>query len=279
LSQLRTRGFVLIIWLMLAFLLAPRLPAEYLILQSLVLLSVAALPIERISPLALLAAMFGLNLGAYGLTRWLGLPEAAPVGYLVQLAIISATALLVRLVRATIRDLDVGLWRFVLDGGLSKVRPWDEVQPQALRELHRSRRYARPLSIVLLDVEAPLGPDDKAIIPAPSRVFATYEAAVAVAQIAAEQVRSLDLVAWSYKPRRLLLVLTEANNDAARQFVQRFSAHIAEQTGLRLRSGVASFPEHAVTMEDLYLRAEAALEQRLADDYRLPVLATRERGS
>jgi GGDEF domain-containing protein len=264
---------------MLAFLLAPRLPTEYLVLQSIVLLASAALPVERVSPVTLLIGVFVVNLAAYVGMRWLGAPEAVAPAYLMQLAVLSATALLVRLVRATISELDSGLWRFVLDGGLSRVRPWEEVQPEAMRELHRSRRYARPLSLVMLDIESPSDTNDKAIIPASSRVFGGYEAAVTVAQLAAEQIRSLDLVCWSYKPRRLLLVLTEANNDNARQFVARFSALVAEQTGLGLRTGIASFPEHALTMEDLYQRAEAALEQRLADDYRLPVLTPRERGS
>lgn len=275
--HLRTRGITLIVWLTLAFLLAPQLPAEYLPLHSLVLLVALLLPVEQVSQALLLGTVLAANLAAYAAARWAGLPVAAPPLYLIQLALSSGSVLLVRSVRAMIDSFDDGVWRFVLNGGLSKVRPWDEVQIEAARELHRSRRYNRPLSMVLLDVEPPAGPREANSHPALAQPFAGYEASICVAQLAVEQLRTLDFVAWSYRPRRLLFVLTEADGAAAQQFTDRFSSLVRQETGLGIRVGLASFPEHALTLDDLYQRAEAVLDERISSEgYRMPMLTARE---
>lgn len=279
-THLRWRGLALIGWLMLSVLLTPQLPAEYLVLHTTVLFLALVLPSDRIAAPLLLAWVFGANMLIYAVARWAGVPMGEPVQHLAQLAVISASALLARLVRSTISELDRGIWQLVLDGGLSRVRTWEEMHAQSLREIYRSRRYGRPLSLVMIDVERPPQEKAKGQSPAPASVFTGYEASIRVAQLAVETLRHLDLVAWSYKPRRLVVVLTEANYDAAQQFVARFTALVAQETGLTIRTGIATFPEHALTLDDLYQRAEAAIEQRVTnEEIRIPTLAAREQGS
>jgi hypothetical protein len=276
-TQLRVRGFVLIAWLALAYLIAPQLPGAYVPLQTIVLLTVLLLPVERISAQTLLLGILAANLLAYAAERVLGTQLGDPLQYIAQLALTCTTGLLIRRVRYSLRSLEHGVWRFMLDGGLNKVRPWTELYGQALGELQRGRRYGRALSLILIDVVTP-APKPQANSTA--RLFNLHEGLVAVVQLALSHMRTIDMIAWSHKPGRLVLILPETEGEAARQFADRFAAVVQRETEYTVRYSIAGFPEHALTLEDLYQRAEAALEQRLTDnDYRLPVLAAREHRS
>lgn len=274
-TQLRIRGFVLIAWLAIAYLIAPQLPAAYLPLQTVLLLTLV-LPVERISAQTLLLGVLAANIVAYGFEHMLGAPLGDPLAYLAQLALTSTTALLIRRVRYSLRLIEYGVWRFVLDGGLGRVRPWTESYGQALGELQRARRYGRALSLILLDVADP-SPKSQSNV---ARIFNLREGSAAVVQLALNHMRTIDMIAWSHRLHRLVLVLPETDGEAARQFADRFASVVQRETEYVIHYSIAGFPEHALTLEDLYQRAEAALEQRLTDkDYRLPVLAAREHSS
>ena len=130
-------------------------------------------------------------------------------------------------------------------------------------ELTRSRRYHRPLSVVVIQSES----DDEKITRESFRniqhdLMSRFTSA-RVGQIIDDRLRQTDLVLRDYKGRFIVLCPeTEFGN--ASLLAKRISQAIKERTNLRVLWGVAAFPEEALTFEDLLQKARERLVESTA---------------
>ena len=132
-------------------------------------------------------------------------------------------------------------------------------------ELTRSRRYHRPLSVVMIESES----DDEKLTREAFRniqhdLMSRFTSA-RVGQIIDDRVRQTDLVLRDYKGRFIVLC-PETDLSSASLLAKRISQAIKERTSLRVLWGVAAFPEEALTFEDLLHKAR----ERLIDSTSLP---------
>ncbi|HEX5944290.1 MAG TPA: diguanylate cyclase [Anaerolineales bacterium] len=132
-------------------------------------------------------------------------------------------------------------------------------------ELTRSRRYHRPLSVVMIESES----DDEKLIREAFRniqhdLMSRFTSA-RVGQIIDDRVRQTDLVLRDYKGRFVVLC-PETDFSNASLLAKRISQAIKERTSLRVLWGVAAFPEEALTFEDLLQKAR----ERLIDSTSAP---------
>lgn len=132
-------------------------------------------------------------------------------------------------------------------------------------ELTRSRRYHRPLSVVMIESES----DDEKLTREAFRniqhdLMSRFTSA-RVGQIIDDRVRQTDLVLRDYKGRFIVLC-PETDLSNASLLAKRISQAIKERTSLRVLWGVAAFPEEALTFEDLLQKAR----ERLIDSTSLP---------
>jgi GGDEF domain-containing protein len=128
-------------------------------------------------------------------------------------------------------------------------------------ELTRSRRYHRPLSIVIIQSESE---DEKITREAFKNIqhdLMSRFTSARVGQIIDDRVRQTDLVLRDYKGRFIVLC-PETDFDNASLLAKRIAQAIKERTSLRVLWGVAAFPEEALTFEDLLQKAR----ERLTDD-------------
>ncbi len=120
-------------------------------------------------------------------------------------------------------------------------------------EIERARRYHHNVSVVLL------GPDDwPATVREQGREKA-IEALGEVGQVILKGLRSMDAVSHR-EESRFLAILPETPVAGAQLVAERLCESVAAETGLRFRSGVAEFPDDAVSKDELIGEAEAALE-------------------
>ncbi len=120
-------------------------------------------------------------------------------------------------------------------------------------EIERARRYHRNVSVVLLC------PDDwPATVRERGREKA-IEALKEVGQVVMKGLRSMDVVSHR-EESRFLVILPETPAPGAQLVAERLCEAVAAETGLRFRSGVAEFPDDAVSKDELIGEAEAALE-------------------
>lgn len=127
-------------------------------------------------------------------------------------------------------------------------------------ELTRSRRYHRPLSVVIIQSESD---DEKLIREALKNIqhdLMSRFTSARVGQIIDDRVRQTDLVLRDYKGRFIVLC-PETDFSNASLLAQRISQAIKERTNLRVLWGVAAFPEEALTFEDLLQKARERLTE------------------
>ena len=132
-------------------------------------------------------------------------------------------------------------------------------------ELTRSRRYHRPLSVVMIESES----DDEKLTREAFRniqhdLMSRFTSA-RVGQIIDDRIRQTDLVLRDYKGRFIVLC-PETDLSNASLLAKRISQAIKERTSLRVLWGVAAFPEEALTFEDLLQKAR----ERLIDSTAFP---------
>jgi GGDEF domain-containing protein len=142
----------------------------------------------------------------------------------------------------------------------NRARDIDSESQRIKIELTRSRRYHRPLSVVMIKSEA----EDEKIT---RETFKTIQhdllsrfTSARVGQIIDDCIRQTDLVLRDYQGRFVVLC-PETDLPNASLLAKRISQAIKERTNLSVHWGVAAFPEEALTFEDLLQRAR----QRLVD--------------
>jgi GGDEF domain-containing protein len=137
-----------------------------------------------------------------------------------------------------------------LDAGSQRVRT----------EFNRSRRYHRPLSLLLLEVDPRSHNENGEVLKAIQYDIVNRFTVARVGQIIDDYLRQTDMVLrdrrWCYA-----IVCPETDLSAALLLAQRIVETIKAKTGLTVQWGAAAFPEEALTFDDLLTKAR----QRLSD--------------
>jgi GGDEF domain-containing protein len=140
----------------------------------------------------------------------------------------------------------------------NRARDIDSENQRIKIELTRSRRYHRPLSVVMVQSESD---DEKLIREAFKNIqhdLMSRFTSARVGQIIDDRVRQTDLVLRDYKGRFIVLC-PETDLANASLLARRISQAIKERTSLRVLWGVAAFPDEALTFDDLLQKARERL--------------------
>jgi GGDEF domain-containing protein len=132
-------------------------------------------------------------------------------------------------------------------------------------ELTRSRRYHRPLSVVMIESESDAEKITREAFKNIQHDLMSRFTSARVGQIIDDRIRQTDLVLRDYKGRFIVLC-PETDLSNASLLAKRISQAIKERTSLRVLWGVAAFPEEALTFEDLLQKAR----ERLIDSTLIP---------
>jgi len=125
-------------------------------------------------------------------------------------------------------------------------------------ELTRSRRYHRPLSLVVIES---LGDDEKIAIEMLKGVqhdLMNRFTSARVGQIIDDRIRQTDLVLRDHRGRFVILC-PETDLASAELLAKRIIHAIRERTDLDVLFGVSAFPDEALTFDDLLQKARERL--------------------
>lgn len=135
----------------------------------------------------------------------------------------------------------------------------DEASNRVKVELTRSRRYHRPLSLLLMEVDPESHRHNGEILKHIQYDIANRFTAARIGQIIDDRIRQTDLVLrdrqWSY-----VILCPETDYSSVLLLAKRISQAVQEKTGLSILWGIAAFPEEALTFEDLMRKARQRLE-------------------
>lgn len=121
-------------------------------------------------------------------------------------------------------------------------------------ELTRSRRYHRPLGLVVIESDSDDGEVTREMLKSIQHDLLKRFTSARVGQIIDDRIRQTDLVMRDHAGRYLILC-PETDLESARLLADRIAKAVQERTGLEVRWGAAAFPDEALTFEDLLLKA------------------------
>lgn len=145
-----------------------------------------------------------------------------------------------------------------IDAFPHRAQELDEGSQRVKIEFNRSRRYHRPLSLLLLEVDPEYQKDNREVMKSIQYDIANRFTAARVGQIIDDRIRQTDLVLRDRRWRYVILC-PETDLSAALQLATRIVAVVKEKTGLSILWGVAAFPEEALTFDDLLKKARERL--------------------
>lgn len=134
----------------------------------------------------------------------------------------------------------------------------DEENQRIGIELRRSRRYHRPLSLVVIESETEDQKTTREMLRSIQHDLLNRFTSARVGQIIDDRVRQTDLVMRDHRGRFVVLCPeTELENTIL--LAKRIAQAIKERTNLHVLWGVAAFPEEALTFDDLLQKATERL--------------------
>ena len=136
----------------------------------------------------------------------------------------------------------------------------DAASEQIKNEFARSRRFHRPLSLVVVHAF----PKDEEVIremlKSLQRDVLTRLSNARIGQAVGEAIRQTDLLIRDHIGRYVVLC-PETNMEHIVFLAGRISKIVEERTGLQVNCGIASFPDEALTFEDLLYMARDRSKQ------------------
>lgn len=129
-------------------------------------------------------------------------------------------------------------------------KPFAEVQDSIYRELRRARRYQRPLSVVTLKI------DEVSVHRVLPDMIKTVQQTMMHEYVLANVSRILDenmddFGTITLRDNDFVLVLPEKTSNEAAAMAQKLRELIQAEMNIKLQTGLANFPDEAITFETL----------------------------
>jgi hypothetical protein len=153
--------------------------------------------------------------------------------------------------------------KFFAFANFSKIKRLEEAQEEIQTEIYRSRRFHRPLSIIVLEqdeskIQANI---NKLAQDVQYSLMKEYISAMIARELSA-QLRQTDILLEHDKKGRLIILSPDTDDDGTKAFIHRLRALTGGDL-VSLNFGVATFPNHALTFEQLLEQAESNLQQQI----------------
>lgn len=169
--------------------------------------------------------------------------------------------ILTRMVMENLLGLEETVANITLADVSNRVIDMDSATPSINMEFARSRRYNRPIGVVVIkltpeNVQANIDELSKDIL---RTMMSRYSMSNLIRAIDKE-VRRPDLILEQHKENRIVLLLPESDIEATRAVSGNIQEVARTRIGSTVAIGTAAFPEDAITFEDLVLYAESAID-------------------
>ena len=179
---------------------------------------------------------------------------------LIEVVFVSAAAVLSRDVAINIHEVEKTLDRLFFASFRGRTMNLDEASEEIKIELLRSRRYQRSLTVLVIE------PDSDSIkqnlMPSAEEIkhnLARRYAMGKISEVINATARRPDLIIKLDQPERFILVCPETSAASSNTLIQRIQSVVETDLGISVSWGVATFPDDALTFEDLLHKANSKL--------------------
>ena len=157
-----------------------------------------------------------------------------------------------------LRELEDVVANITLPKGRLRVMPMEDAAPDIDTEFARSRRYNRPLSVLVVRMLPTHNQMELAhVVKEIQQTMLNRYLHASMAQLINKVARRTDLIVEKDNNNSFVLVCPETAAEGAYILAERLQNIAIQWLGVDLRFGMASFPDEALTFDDLLKRAEA----------------------
>jgi GGDEF domain-containing protein len=174
-----------------------------------------------------------------------------------EIAFLALSVLLSYRVADDLSNFDNVISNLNLTGVSKRVMELEEASDEIAKEFVRSRRYNIPLSILLvrLDSVSIREKIDQSVMTVFNEMMTRYTSNSFI-RILDKELRRTDFIIDQPKQNRLILLFPETSAEGTRTMISRIEAMASEILGINVSFGYATFPDEAITFDELVKRAE-----------------------
>jgi hypothetical protein len=143
------------------------------------------------------------------------------------------------------------------------VRDIDHSLEEIRAELNRSRRFNHPLTFLVFEVVLAPNGDEGAIPGQVRKPLSPRLLNENLIEILLQQSRRYDMVLTQGSQNRMYLLCPESKYDGAMHLARRIDTEARKRLNLTLRYGISTFPDQALTFDELLGQAETDLAKKL----------------
>jgi GGDEF domain-containing protein len=172
------------------------------------------------------------------------------------------TVVLAHHVAHHLHDFEDAVENISFSGLKNRILSQEDASATIKNELYRSRRYQHPLSLMVLE------PDQGSLQASLHRSVREVQQAMmgryvflGFSRVVSDFLRRIDIAMEQADKQRLVLLCPETPREGVMMMVERLKQTVADQIGVSVRCGVASFPDEALTFEELLREATLRLKE------------------
>lgn len=201
-------------------------------------------------------SIIGFWLVVYGVVWYFNLREGKSLEVnLVQLLLVLLTAVLAFDVGRRVNQTDIALEGLASSAYPNRAKDMQTARDIALSEITRSRRYHHPLSVLAIRLEKGKAWGEWKDMKLLANDIMERLAHAKVSQILSDHARSTDLVLRDGSGQFILLCPDTSHTNMS-LLADRIAGAVKRNLDAKIECGYASFPDEAVTFDDLILRAK-----------------------
>jgi hypothetical protein len=137
-----------------------------------------------------------------------------------------------------------------------KVFQWDDASEEIKSVMAGSRRHNRPLSILLVEpAKITLKPELKRVLLDLQKLMLTRFISASLAKLISKEARRTDLIVEKDDKQSFLILCPETTPEGSDAFGKRIQYIAEDKLGVPVNFGMASFPDDALTFDDLLQKA------------------------
>ncbi len=229
-------------------------PYFYLLVILNLLLPLISSPFRKASVYILLGLW-----GAIYLACWLYFSRSPSLIGNVQVTVIEfllleATVWLMYSLVEAMEKADTTLNTLLLDVFAGRTMNMEEADIWIKREMNRARRHNRPLSVLVLELQNVELEANSAFVKQFEREMIKQFAIARVAQVIGDYIRRTDMVIKG-ENHRFIVLMPDTDKEGAHISTKRILDEVYAQFNTHMRFGLASFPQDALTFEELVNKA------------------------
>jgi hypothetical protein len=174
-----------------------------------------------------------------------------------EIGLVSLLIVAARRVASDLHDIQDTIANVTLEDVSERVQRLDQAEDDIAKEFARSRRYNSPISVMVLkvhsdNIEFKLQRAAEEIMQGMLKRYTTNK----LIRLLDRELRRSDMVLEKPKDDQVVLVLPETSTIGMDVLADRIRQTAKEQLGLSISTGFASFPDEALTFDDLLDYAE-----------------------